>query len=91
MLDNICLNCARKHLGKANARLYEFLSGDYPEEFWYAFGEMSLAEDHLVLAYPKLAKMIRSERLKMQDDETYYPDLSKLISEITKVAVKEAK
>lgn len=90
MIDNICLNCARKHLGRANARLYEFLSDAYPEEFWYAFGEMSLAEDHLVLAYPKLAKMIRRERLRMQDEDNYYPDLNKLIREITKVAVKEA-
>jgi len=91
MIDNICFNCARKHLGRANARLYEFLSGDdYPEEFWYAFGEMSLAEDHLVLAHPKLAQMIRKERIKMQDEEQYYPDLGKLIREITKVAIKES-
>jgi len=90
MIDNFCFDCARKHLGRANVRLYEFLSGDYAEEFWHAVGEMSLAEDHLILVHPKLSRMIRKERLQMMEEDNYYPDLNKLISEITKIAIKEA-
>lgn len=89
MIDNYCLNCARKHLARANIRMYEFLSGAYPSEFWLALGEMSLAEDHVILIHPEIAEKIREERKKTEEEENYYPNIISLIDIITEVALQE--
>ena len=91
MIDNVCFDCARKHLGRANSFIYEWLSDSYPEALWFAIGEISLAEDHLVLSYPEMANKIRQQRLKFMTEDNFYPDLTGLILEISELLKKEEK
>lgn len=61
-----CLNCARKHVTKARAKIVEAPLG-YARHAWYAVGELAEAEDEVVAKYPELAKLIRAHRLDMMD------------------------
>ena len=86
-----CLNCVRKHLGKAEAKFNEFLRGDYDEHFWLAIGEMAEAEDECIVEYPQLAALIREERIKAMEEDDYFVDIVALIRETTKLAILETK
>ena len=61
-----CLDCARKHVAKARAKLVEAPLG-YPRHAWYAAGELAEAEDELVGRYPELAHLVREYRLVLMD------------------------
>lgn len=61
-----CLDCARKHVGKARVKIIESKLG-YPRHAWYACAEMGEAEDELVKTHPELAEAVREQRLVLQD------------------------
>jgi hypothetical protein len=61
-----CLDCARKHVGKARTKVIESKLG-YPRHAWYACAEMGEAEDELVKDHPDLAEAVREQRLVLQD------------------------
>ena len=61
-----CLDCARKHVTKARAKIVEAPLG-YARHAWYAVGELAEAEDEVVAKYPELAKLIRAHRLDIMD------------------------
>lgn len=56
-----CELCACKHLAKARGMLMETKLG-HEESFWFALGEIALAEDHMVEKQPDLANEIRDHR-----------------------------
>lgn len=64
-----CLNCARKHIGKAHAYMAEWLHG-YEHHKWYCIAELCMAEEHTSLEWPSLAQSIWEARKKIEDDET---------------------
>lgn len=59
-----CIDCGRKHLGKARSKMLEARLG-YPRHAWYAVAELSEAEDELVQEYPEVAAEIRRARLSL--------------------------
>lgn len=65
-----CLLCAVKHVSRAKILMGETFLG-YPEHFFDALGELSMAETELVDEFKPLAGEIRAERLKLQDDAAY--------------------
>jgi len=74
-----CLLCCLKHIGQAVVLLLESRQG-YPEHVWLAAAHMAEASDEMVADYPKIAAMIRSERLMLMDDpDNYSPRLMTLI------------
>ena len=58
-----CLECARKHLGKAEAYMGEATNG-YPGYEWLAVGEIAMAEHELLERWPEMAALIRAERIR---------------------------
>ena len=83
-----CLNCARKHLAKAEINLTESKLG-YPSFFWLCIGNMSEAEDELLRDYSELSKMIRNERKLLEDDPEYEIPIMDLIEAVSAVAAEE--
>lgn len=79
IMEQQCLDCTRKHLGTAFAYINEYETGRYPTHFWKAIGQMVCAENHTRIAYPRLAKLIETERLKLIDNETFHSDFDNLI------------
>jgi hypothetical protein len=59
-----CIDCGRKHVAKARAKLVEAPLG-YPRHAWYAVGELAEAEDELVAEYPECAAAVREARLAL--------------------------
>lgn len=57
-----CLECARKHLAKAEAYMGEATNG-YPGYEWLAVGEIAMAEHELLGRWPDMARTIRQERI----------------------------
>jgi len=62
-----CIQCCAKHLGAAKVLLNESVQG-YPENYFTAIGNLSLAADHVVMKYPGLAAFLRDLRLQTEDD-----------------------
>ena len=83
-----CLNCARKHLAKAEITLHESKQG-YPSHFWLCMGNMSEAEDELLRDYPELSNAVRNERKLLEDEPSYEIPLMELIEKVTVAAVEE--
>jgi hypothetical protein len=83
-----CLNCARKHLAKAEITLHESKQG-YPSHFWLCMGNMSEAEDELLRDYPELSNAIRNERKLLEDNPSYEVPLMELIDRVTYAADEE--
>jgi len=77
-LTKYCPLCAIKHLARAKIRLGEARLG-YPEEYVFALGEMSLAEDHLVSEQPALAAAIRQHRKQLESQPRFTPPFAALI------------
>jgi len=65
-----CIQCCAKHLGAAKVLLSESLQG-YPENYFTAIGNLSLAADHVVMKFPGLAALIRDIRLQLEDDASF--------------------
>lgn len=65
-----CLQCCGKHLGAAKVLLEESLQG-YPENYWTAIGNLSLAADHVLVKYPSLAAMIRDIRKQLEQSADF--------------------
>lgn len=83
-----CVNCARKHLAKAEINLTESKLG-YPEFFWLCIGHMSEAEDELIRDYPELSHQVRNERKLLEEDPDYQIPIMDLIAAISAVAAEE--
>ena len=83
-----CLDCARKHLMKAEINLTESKLG-YPNHYWRGLGHISEAEDETVRDYPKLAEQFRNERKLLEEDPDYHIPLMDLVEMVTKVAEAE--
>ena len=75
-----CIMCARKHIAKAISLLNEYKTGKYPDSKWLAIGELSLAEDHVIVEHPNLAEQIRTERLFIMENEEFVPNLVKFFA-----------
>ena len=65
-----CLLCAAKHVGRAKILRGETFLG-YPDHYFDALAEMSMAETELVDLYPELARVMREQRLQLQGDAAY--------------------
>ena len=83
-----CLKCGRKHISTAIAYLAESRLG-YPDNFDLAIGELVCASLELLDLYPDLASRVRAERILMEEDETYMPDLVYFLREIRELLAKE--
>jgi hypothetical protein len=59
--------CAAKHVARAKVLMGETFLG-YPEHYFDALGEMSMAETELVQSFPDVAATVRSYRLLLQDN-----------------------
>lgn len=71
-----CLDCCRKHIGKAIVKLNEsYVGDDYRNHFWLAMGELAEAEEESVAQYPGFSALIRETRLEMMENREYRPDL----------------
>ena len=79
-----CLDCARKHLAKALININESLLG-YPAHRWLAIGNMSEAEDELVIRYKQQALMIREHRKAYEQDPNYIIPILEIIDDLTTV------
>jgi hypothetical protein len=44
---------------------------DYPEHRWFAMGHMAEAEDELCEQFPSMSKLVRQERIKLEQDEVH--------------------
>lgn len=77
-----CLDCTRKHLAQALILLTESKLG-HPEHKWLAVGHLAEAEAESVEKYPEYANSIRTERLRITDDEKF--DILKLIKQATEL------
>jgi hypothetical protein len=87
MSDRVtCPKCAIKHLSRAKVFVSESKLG-YPHHIWDAMGEMSHAEDELVVQMPEEANMVREERLKLEADHSYVVPWNKLRYMIAEAAV----
>ena len=87
MSDRVtCPKCAIKHLSRAKVFVSESKLG-YPHHIWDAMGEMSHAEDELVVQMPVEANMVRDERLKLEADHTYVVPWNVLRYAIAEAAV----
>lgn len=78
---DLCLNCMRMHLGRANSLLEEWING-YEGYDWLAMAEMGLAEWHCGVTYPQLRMHIRAERKAFESDRAVLPDLLALVLQI---------
>ena len=83
-----CLKCARKHISTAIALLTEARLG-YPVHFDLAIGELVCASAELLDLYPALAERVRVERILMEEDETYMPELMGFLEEIRALSAEE--
>ncbi len=83
-----CLDCIRKHLAQAHVLLDEVMSNPdkYWIHFWFAVGHMAEAESESFNEYPEIAQAIREERIKMMEDDSYWPDLYSLITDVQFIA-----
>ena len=72
-----CILCACKHVATARSLMLE-LAG-YPENHFWITGELNLAEAHMTEEHPEIAKMIRSERKRIEQDPQYVPDWKTLV------------
>jgi hypothetical protein len=83
-----------KHLAQAKILMDESHLG-YPVHVWYAMGHMAEAEAECVEVIPDEAKLIREERIKMQDeldkaaelDLQYTPDFADLMNKVAKAGM----
>jgi hypothetical protein len=75
-----CLDCVRKHLAQAKAKMLEYqkASDEFPFHFDDALGHLAEAEDESVGKYPELAKAIREERVKTLQEDNYWPNFKTL-------------
>jgi hypothetical protein len=73
--------CGVKHISKAIILLSEAQLG-YPVHFYLALGNLSEAEDELVLEYPELANKIRDLRLEIMEDVSEGVKLVDLLYEL---------
>lgn len=80
-MRSICLHCCLKHLGKAIVLLCESQLG-YPEHLYIALGNLSEAEDEVLIKYPELAQKIREVRLEIEEDIKNGEKLIPLLLEI---------
>jgi len=76
-----CIMCGVKHISKAIILLSEAQLG-YPVHFYLALGNLSEAEDELVLEYPELANKIRDLRLEIMEDVSEGVKLVDLLYEL---------
>lgn len=76
-----CLDCCRKHIGKAVVQMGEKDLG-YPNHFWLAMANLSEVEEEALAKYPDFSALVREMRLEMTDDRTYKPDLMQLFDMI---------
>ena len=72
-----CLDCVRKHIAQALILLTESKLG-HPEYKWLAVGHLAEAEAESVQMFIEFANQIRSERLKIIEND-YTIDLIALI------------
>lgn len=80
-MRSVCLHCGMKHVGKAIVLLCESQLG-YPEHLYIALGNLSEAEDEVLIKYPKLAEKIRDIRLDIEEDIKNGEKLIPLLLEI---------
>ena len=73
-----CIFCAIKHLSQAHVLLDESVMG-YPIHRALAMGHMAEAESELIREYLPMAIQIREERIKMQEQLEYHPDLMSML------------
>jgi len=77
MTQPVCLRCCAKHIGTARSLLIESKLG-YPENYVFAIGELSLAEQHLVAMYPVEAEKIRAARKALEENKNEVIDWKEL-------------
>lgn len=82
--DEPCSICCAKHLAKARGLLMETSLG-HEESFWFALGEIALAEDHMVKEHLDIALDIRGHRLELQTYPKYDFPFKELILRATGV------
>ena len=80
-----CLDCCRKHLGKAISQLGEAALG-YPDHFWLAMANLSEMEEESLAEYPDFAAMVREIRIEMTENRDYKPNLMELFGMIDDLA-----
>lgn len=73
-----CLDCARKHLAKAGILMCEARLG-YAQHKWLAIGNMSEAEDELLVRYEGHARTIREHRKAYEGNMDYVVPILQLI------------
>lgn len=76
-----CLDCCRKHLGKAISQLGEAELG-YPHHFWLAMANLSEMEEESLAEYPDFAAMVREVRIEMTENREYKPSLMEMFDMI---------
>lgn len=80
-----CILCCLKHLGQSVVLVMEARQG-YPLHVWLAVAHMAEAADEMVEQYPRVAAMIRTERLLYTDDpDNYNPRLMSLIKWVARI------
>lgn len=72
-----CLECYRKHIGRANGYEEEYHLG-YPAYKGLVIGELSLAEGEVLNKFPELAATTREFRKAFTKDGTPIPTLQLL-------------
>ena len=65
-----CLRCCRKHLWSAKVLLSESCQG-YPDNYFTALANLSLAADHVLKLEPGFAAFIRNFRLELEEDAAF--------------------
>jgi len=76
-----CEACALKHLAKAEELANETRLG-YPQNFWRALANLSLAEDHLAEKHIEWARRIRTERKAWEVDPSYRVPFDMMLREL---------
>ena len=79
-----CVLCAAKHVAQARVLILESRRG-YPEHYYFALGHLAEAEDELEKHHLELARAVRAERKKLEEDHDYRIPFSELV---LKVAVQ---
>ena len=65
-MNKQCLDCAMKHLARAEIQAEEYEMGN-PKEGRRVVGDLSLAESHLYIRWPEIAYEVRRRRLEWAD------------------------
>ena len=87
--ENNPYNSCRLNIAAAIILVGEFAddSTKYDVHFWYAMGHLEKACRDIWAKQPKFAEMIRDLRLKMMEDDNFWPDLMTVIELATQYAL----